>query len=93
MRLWYSKFPLFPEVPFSVIKEAILRDEDDCPRAMIVHHSNPVLVQANEKRTRQALEKLDFMMVTDIFPTATSNWRTWFTYDIGFRKLRVQGLF
>jgi anaerobic selenocysteine-containing dehydrogenase len=39
---------------------------------MIVHHSNPVLVQANERRTRQALEKMDFMMVTEIFPTATS---------------------
>ncbi|NIR13816.1 MAG: molybdopterin-dependent oxidoreductase, partial [Desulfobacterales bacterium] len=33
---------------------------------------NPVLVQANEKRTRQALEKLDFIVVNDIFPTATS---------------------
>jgi anaerobic selenocysteine-containing dehydrogenase len=39
---------------------------------MIVHHSNPVLVQANEKRTQQAFAKLDFIMVTDIFPTATT---------------------
>ena len=39
---------------------------------MIVHHSNPVLVQANEKRTRQALEKLEFLMVNEIYPTATS---------------------
>ncbi len=71
-RVWYDKFPVFGEVPFPAVKEALLREEDNRPRAMIVHHSNPVLVQANEKRTRQALEKLDFMVVSDIFPTATS---------------------
>ena len=71
-RVWYDKFPLFGEVPFPAIKEALLREEENRPRAMIVHHSNPVLVQANEKRTRQALEKLDFIVVNDIFPTATS---------------------
>lgn len=71
-RVWYDRFPLFGEVPFPAVKEALLKEEDDRPRAMIVHHSNPVLVQANEKRTRQALEKLDFLMVNDIFPTATA---------------------
>lgn len=71
-RIWYEKFPLFREVPFSAAKEAILRDEDYRPRAMIVHHGNPVLIQGNEKRTRQAMEKLDFLIVSDIFPTATS---------------------
>jgi anaerobic selenocysteine-containing dehydrogenase len=71
-RVWYDRFPVFGEVPFPAVKEALLRGEDDRPRAMIVHHSNPVLVQANEKRTREALEKLDFLVVNDIFPTATS---------------------
>jgi anaerobic selenocysteine-containing dehydrogenase len=71
-RVWYDKFPVFGEVPFTAVKEALLRDEDNRPRAMIVHHSNPVLIQANEKRTRQALEKLDFIVVNEIFPTATS---------------------
>jgi anaerobic selenocysteine-containing dehydrogenase len=71
-RLWYRRFPLFEEVPFPAVKEALLNDEADRPRAMIAHHSNPVLVQANEKRTRQAFEKLDFIMVADIFPTATT---------------------
>ena len=71
-RLWYERFPVFGEVPFPAVKESLLRDEEDRPRAMIVHHCNPVLVQANEKRTRQAFEKLDFVMVTDIFPTATT---------------------
>jgi anaerobic selenocysteine-containing dehydrogenase len=71
-RVWHSRFPLFPQVPFTAIKEALLREEDDRPRAMIVHHANPVLTQANERRTRKALGKLDFLVVCDIFPTATT---------------------
>jgi anaerobic selenocysteine-containing dehydrogenase len=71
-RIWSERFPLFPEAPFPSVKEALLGGEDHRPRAMIVHHSNPVLVQANEARTRRALEKLEFLLVCDIFPTATS---------------------
>ena len=71
-RIWYDRFPLFGEVPFPAVKESLLQGQDERPRAMIVHHSNPVLVQAHEKRTRQAMEQLDFLMVNDIFPTATS---------------------
>lgn len=67
-----DEFPLFPEVPFPVVKERLLRGASERPRAMIVHHANPVLVQANRQRTKQALEKLEFLMVMDIFPTATS---------------------
>ncbi len=71
-RVWHSKFPLFPQVPFTAIKEALLEEEDNRPRAMIVHHANPVLTQANERRTRKALGKLEFLVVCDIFPTATT---------------------
>jgi anaerobic selenocysteine-containing dehydrogenase len=71
-RVGHDQFPLLPQVPFSAMKEAILHEEDNRPRAMIVHHGNPVLVQANETRTRQALEKLDFLIAIDIFPTATT---------------------
>ncbi|MFH1491373.1 MAG: molybdopterin-dependent oxidoreductase [Pseudomonadota bacterium] len=71
-RVWYQTFPLFPEVPMIGIKESILREEDNRPRAMIIHHSNPVLIHGNEKRTREAIQKLDFVMVSEIFPTATS---------------------
>lgn len=71
-RVWYERFPLFPQVPFPAIKETLLSRDEHRPRAMIVHHGNPVLVQANERRTRQALEQLDFLMVSDIFPTATT---------------------
>jgi anaerobic selenocysteine-containing dehydrogenase len=71
-RIWHEKFPIFPEIPFAVIKEEILREEANHPHAMIVHHGNPVLVNANEARTRQAMRKLQFVMVSDIFPTATT---------------------
>ncbi|NDY56741.1 molybdopterin-dependent oxidoreductase [Desulfovibrio sulfodismutans] len=71
-RVWFDRFPLLPHVPFPAIKEAILGGEHNRPRAMIVHHGNPVLVQANEQRTRVALEKLDFLLVTELFPTATT---------------------
>lgn len=71
-RLWRDKFPIFGEVPFPAVKESILAEEESRPRAMIVHHCNPVLVQANERRTREALRKLDFLMVNEVFPTATS---------------------
>ncbi|MFH1136203.1 MAG: molybdopterin-dependent oxidoreductase [Pseudomonadota bacterium] len=71
-RIGFQRFPLPAHVPFPAVKDALLNEEPDRPRAMIVHHGNPVLVQANEERTRRALRKLDFLMVCDIFPTATS---------------------
>ncbi|MEJ2099740.1 MAG: molybdopterin-dependent oxidoreductase [Desulfobacterales bacterium] len=71
-RVGYDQFPLFREVPFPAIKSSLLAEEQSRPRAMVVHHSNPALVQANEKRTRQALQKVNFLMVNDIFPTATA---------------------
>ena len=71
-RVCHERFPVFGEVPFPAVKEAVLGEENRWPRAMIVHHSNPVLVKANERRTRQALEKMDFFMVNEVFPTATS---------------------
>jgi anaerobic selenocysteine-containing dehydrogenase len=67
-----DEFPLFPEVPFPIVKERLLRGASEQPRAMIVHHANPALVQANRERTKQALEKLEFLIVMDIFPTATT---------------------
>ena len=67
-----EEYPLFPEVSFPVVKERLLSKTNERPRAMIVHHANPVLVQANRKRTEQALKKLEFLMVMDIFPTATT---------------------
>jgi len=71
-RIGWEEFPLFPNCPFPAVKESLLRETSDRPRAMIVHHSNPVLVQANQERTKRALQNLEFLMVLDIFPTATT---------------------
>jgi anaerobic selenocysteine-containing dehydrogenase len=68
----FETFPLFPQSSFPAIKESLLHDAKDRPKAMIVHHSNPVLVQANQERTKKALKNLEFLMVFDIFPTATT---------------------
>ena len=67
-----KEFPLFPHSSFTAIKQALLSEVPDRPRAMIVHHSNPVLIQANQQRTKKALGNLEFLMVSDIFPTATT---------------------
>ena len=71
-RIAYDRFPASVQAPFPMVKEALLSEEDDRPRAMIVHHGNPVLTQASPERTRQALSRLDFLMACDIFPTATT---------------------
>ena len=66
------QFPLFPKSSFPAVKEALFGEPSGRPRAMIVHHGNPVLIQANPERTRRAFAALDFLMVLDVFPTATS---------------------
>ena len=68
----WEDFPLFPQIAFTVIKNLLLQEKPNRPRAMIVHHSNPVITQANQEKTKKALGNLDFLMVIDIFPTATT---------------------
>ena len=59
-------------MPFPYFEDAILSGEPYTPRAMIVHHANPALINADSTRTRQALERLDFLVVCDIFKSATA---------------------
>ena len=35
------------------MKERLLSESPERPRAMIVHHANPALVQANRERTKR----------------------------------------
>jgi anaerobic selenocysteine-containing dehydrogenase len=65
-------YPLFMDYPFPVIIDAILSNQEDRPRAMIVTNSNPALVLANAKATRSALQRLDLLVVHDHFMTATA---------------------
>ena len=65
--------PLFWLVPMPYIIDAIHTGEPYEPRALILHHNNPLLINANYKRVRKALEKLDLMVVYDIFNSATAD--------------------
>lgn len=71
-RLGDDKYPLFPNVPFPAVLDAILTGKPYQPKAMIVNHGNPVLINASERRAREALEKLEFLVVFDIFHSATA---------------------
>lgn len=66
------KYPLFRDVPFPAVKESLIAMDDDRPCAMIVHHANPVIINANSNRTFEAMRKLEFLLVSDIFMTATA---------------------
>lgn len=69
-RIGQNEFPLFPEVTIPALMEALFNQRS--PKGMIVHHSNPVLILADTQNVRKAFENLKFLMVFDIFPTATA---------------------
>ncbi len=71
-RISADTFPLFPGTPVPHLVDAILNGKPYKPRAMIVHHGNPALINADSTRTIEALRKLDFLVVCDIFKTATA---------------------
>jgi thiosulfate reductase/polysulfide reductase chain A len=71
-RLSTDNYPLFPRVPFPCFVDAVFSGKPYTPRAMIVHHANPALINADSTKTRQALEKLEFLVVCDIFKSATA---------------------
>ena len=64
--------PLFPRVTVPYMIDALLTGQPYLPRALITHHANPLLINANYQRVRQALEKLELIVVYDILPTATA---------------------
>lgn len=72
VRLGSERHPLFPMAPFPSVVDSLITGEPYLPRAMIVYHGNPLLVNANEARVRRALERLEFLVVYDIFMTATA---------------------
>lgn len=65
--------PLFPRVPIPYLMDAILTGKPYTPRVLLTHHANPLLINANYKKIRQALEKLELVVVHDILPTATAD--------------------
>ena len=71
-RLSADRYPLYPRVPFPSFVDAILSGEPYTPKAMLVYHANPALINADSTKTKQALEKLEFLVVCDIFKSATA---------------------
>jgi anaerobic selenocysteine-containing dehydrogenase len=71
-RLSADRYPLYPRVPFPSFVDAILNGEPYTPKAMLVYHANPALINADSAKTKQALEKLEFLVVCDIFQSATA---------------------
>ena len=64
--------PLFPRVTVPYMIDALLTGKPYMPKALITHHANPLLINANYKRVRQALEKLELIVVYDMLTTATA---------------------
>lgn len=71
-RLSADKYPLYPGTSVPAVIDALLTGEPYQPRAMIVYHANPLLINASEKRIREALQRLDFLLVLDVFKSATA---------------------
>lgn len=67
-----GKYPLFPSIPFPPLADAILSGHPNKPRAMLVYHANPALINADSSKTRQALKELELLVVCDIFKSATA---------------------
>ena len=71
-RLGADRHPLYDKAPFSSVIDAILTGKPYQPRALIVYNCNPLLINANEKRVRKALEKLELLVAFDTFMSATA---------------------
>lgn len=69
-RIGSDQFPIFPEIAGPTLLDAILNQRRKF--GLVVTHSNPALVLANTAKIKEAFGKLEFMMVIDIFPTATA---------------------
>jgi anaerobic selenocysteine-containing dehydrogenase len=64
--------PLFPYAPFPVMIDALLSSKPYQPKAMIVYQANPLVTTANANKVKKALMNLEFLVVFDIFKTATA---------------------
>jgi formate dehydrogenase major subunit len=64
-----SDLPTGPGLTSTEMMEAALQDT---LKAMYIIGEDPVICDANVKKTKEALEKLDFLVVQEIFMTATA---------------------
>jgi anaerobic selenocysteine-containing dehydrogenase len=64
--------PMLATVPTQLATKTILEDDPYPVKAMILHGSNPLVSYPDSKAVREALERVDFLAVTDIFLTPTA---------------------
>jgi anaerobic selenocysteine-containing dehydrogenase len=70
--LWSKLSDTWPTAHTPSLWDAILNDDPYPVRAMMVMAANPALVCANSNIVQNALKKLDFLVVADIFMTPTA---------------------
>ncbi len=73
------RYPLFNKFhktrgdhALSSVMDAILEEKPYPLKALIIQASNPVVTMANSKRFLEAMEKLEFIVVIDLFMTKTA---------------------
>lgn len=66
-----DRYPLYPRT-FPPMIDALSTGKPYQPRAMMVYHGNPALINANGNKVKQALAKLDLLVVSELFMTATA---------------------
>lgn len=71
-----DKYPLFVEygdfVPGDVLIETLHTDKPYPIKAMLVNGGNPAITWPNSQRVQAAFRRLDFMVVMDLYMTATA---------------------
>ncbi len=69
---YHGTIPRLMTVPPSFFKRAVLHESPYPVKAAYMQCTNPMLTWANSPETQKALEKLDFLAVSDIFMTPTA---------------------
>ena len=68
----YKLASMMSVVPPMLVCQAVLEEDPYPVKAMVVFGSNPLLTWPNAKKVREALMKLEFLMVADLFMTPTA---------------------
>ncbi len=72
-KVLYSRFSgFYPSAHTPSLWNAIVDEEPYPVKAMLVFAANPLLTQANTNLIKEGLEKLDFLVVADLFMTPTA---------------------
>jgi len=64
--------PMLATVPSQLATRSLLEDDPYPIRAMVLHGTNPLVSYPDSKAVRDALERVDFLAVADIFLTPTA---------------------